>query len=145
MKSEKGITLTSLIIYIIVTLIVLGILAVITSNFQSNVKQLDMDSSYSVEFDKFNSYFIEEVKKIDNFVMSVATDKSYIQFANGNVYQFSNGGVYLRKDEEVILISNRVTDCTFETHEENEKTIIKVTMTIEGITRTNEYTMRYTK
>lgn len=61
MKSSRGITTTSLIIYIIVMMIVIGVIASITSFFYTNVLNIENSSAIS-EITKFNMYFLDEVK-----------------------------------------------------------------------------------
>lgn len=68
MKSSRGITTTSLIIYIIVMMIVIGMIASITSFFYTNVLSLE-DSSAISEITKFNMYFLDEVKNKSNSVV----------------------------------------------------------------------------
>ena len=63
MNSQNGVTLTSLAIYIILVLIVLGILATITTNFQMGIKGVNEEGTENLEIDKFNMYFLKEVKK----------------------------------------------------------------------------------
>ena len=61
MRSEKGITLISLIIYVIALTIVIGIIAVISGYFYKNVATASVDVEPMVEYTKFNSFFSEEV------------------------------------------------------------------------------------
>ena len=63
MKSEKGITLTSLVIYIIVATIVISIMALVSSFFFSNMSIVTVQDQYAVEFNKFNMFFINDIKK----------------------------------------------------------------------------------
>ena len=57
MKSEKGITLISLIIYVIALTIVIGIVAVISGYFYNNIATSSEDIEPMVEYTKFNSFF----------------------------------------------------------------------------------------
>ena len=61
MKSEKGITLISLIIYVIALTIVIGIIAVISGYFYKNIATTSENVEPMVEYTKFNSFFSEEV------------------------------------------------------------------------------------
>ena len=54
MKSESGITLTSLVIYIIVATIVIGTMGMVSSFFFSNVNLIKDQDQYAIEFNKFN-------------------------------------------------------------------------------------------
>lgn len=84
MKSEKGITLTSLVLYIMLVLIVLGILATITASFQSNLKEVNKEGTKNSEIDKFNIYFLKDVKKQGNKVASISENKDEITFSLEN-------------------------------------------------------------
>ena len=57
MKSQKGVTLVALVIYIIVFTIVISILSVISSFFFSNVNFVKEQANYAPEFNKFNMFF----------------------------------------------------------------------------------------
>ena len=70
MKKENGITLMSLIIYIILMLLVVAMLATMSTMFFKNTKIIEDESKYSGEFNKFNMFFIEDVKK-SNSVYSI--------------------------------------------------------------------------
>ena len=61
-KSEKGITLMALTTYIIVMLIVVGIVATVSTFFYGNLNIVKDSAKYSCEFDKFNSSIISDVK-----------------------------------------------------------------------------------
>ena len=61
MKQEKGVTLISLTIYVIVMAIVIGVLAIITNFFYKNVKDVNVDIDPITQYTTFNSYFSEEV------------------------------------------------------------------------------------
>ena len=63
MKSQKGITLTSLAIYIVLIFIVLGILATITANMQKGINDSNKSGAEIAEINKFNMYFLQEVKR----------------------------------------------------------------------------------
>lgn len=62
MRGQKGVTLTSLTIYIIVSTILLGTLAFINVNFMSELGELTKKSKYTNEMTKFYSYFIKDIK-----------------------------------------------------------------------------------
>ena len=58
MKSQKGVTLVALVIYIIVFTIVISILSVISSFFFSNVNFVKEQANYAPEFNKFNIFIV---------------------------------------------------------------------------------------
>lgn len=61
MKSEKGITLISLTIYVIAMAIVVGVIAIISTFFYSNMEDTDNIVSPMAEYTKFNSFFSDEI------------------------------------------------------------------------------------
>lgn len=123
MRSQRGVTLTSLVTYIIVILIVVGILATIMANFESNVDKLNKEGTSSTEIDKFNIYFIKEVKKQGNEIDSISSRE--VLFTTGNKYTYKSNSIYLNDN---IKISEDIEKCVFESNIENGKTIISVTI-----------------
>lgn len=123
MKSDRGITLTSLILYVALILIALGILAVLRSNFQSSVKELNQQGTNNYEFDKFNVSFLQEVKKDGNGISSV--NASEIIFKTNNKYTFKDNTIYLN---DTIKVAENIERLSFSTELIDKKTVIKVTV-----------------
>ena len=153
MKSQKGITMASLGVYIVVSIIVVAMLATIMANYKNSIKTMDNDAEYLSEYNKFNLYFLEEVKKPENSSMeranSIGTKENEynsIKFKTGNefMYKIKEEILYLNKStgEKIKLIKN-VKKCTFEfndiDHEANGKNVIRVNIQI-GETTPKEYT-----
>lgn len=139
MKSEKGVTLSSLIIYVIAMSIIIGTIAAITNYFYGNINGLTNRTEGSKQYTEFNSYFVNEVNKKDNSVLTEllnSNGETKIIFSSGNQFKFTEGAIYFNK----IKICKEVTSCTFEFDEETNK--ITVTMQINGKTFKNEYTMQ---
>ena len=137
MKSQKGVTLTSLVVYITITLIVVGILAVVTANFQSNVREIYADGTNNGEIDKFNLYFLQEVKKEGNEVNTISQNE--VLFTTGNKYTFNSvdKAIYLNDN---IKIAEKIEKCEFASTLINEKTVITVTIkAVIGEEKTIEY------
>lgn len=137
MKSSRGVTTTSLIIYVIAMFIVIGIIASITSFFYTNVLNLD-DSASKSEITKFNMYFLDEVKNDNNAI--IKCDANSVRFSSGNTFSFQDKCIYLNN----IRICENIKNTQFETEEKNDKTIIKVLFTIGGeieYTKTNKYVL----
>ena len=94
MKSNKGVTLTILIIYVIVLSIVIGVLTNISNNFYANTKYIMDNGKYISEFNKFNMYFIEDVKNNSN-IYSITGNE--IIFEDGTIYTYKSNpdkGIY---------------------------------------------------
>lgn len=138
MNSSKGVTTTNLIIYIIAMLIVIGIIASITSFFYTNVSNLEDNSNNISEITKFNMYFLQEVKSNNNDIISI-NEKS-ITFLTGNTFTFQDKGIYMNSNK----ISENIKDLKFSVEEINSKKVITVLITIgENLeyTKTTKYVM----
>ena len=128
MKSEKGVTLMSLAIYIVLMMIVIAILATVRTNFQSNLNEINQQGAEFSEISKFNMYFLQEVKKQGNDIKSISNNE--ILFTMGNKYTFKNNAIYLNDN---INIAENIKDCIFSNDLVNGKKIIKVIIIVENI------------
>ncbi len=144
MKSEKGITLTSLIIYLAVTMIVVTIIATFTSFFVSNMNEVRQQEDYAPEFNKFTMFFSLDVK--NNRTAEVTPTQ--LEFEDGTIYQYreSEKAVY-RNDTK---ITEKVDSFSFATTQETisttTKQIINVKMSVKGKVNLKngiDYTLRY--
>ena len=94
MKSERGVTITSVVIYVIALTITVLIIGRITTYFYKNLNSIDSDTKAHSEFMKFNSFFTEEVNIERNSVKEVSennSNSSYIIFEKtGNQYTWKN-------------------------------------------------------
>ena len=71
MKSEKGVTLISVIIYVIAMLIIIAVITVLTSYFYTNVDINSASEDLNQQYTKFNSYFTEEVNRKGNKILEI--------------------------------------------------------------------------
>ena len=113
MRNNKGITLISLITYIIGLTIVLALIATLTSFFYKNISAKDINSD-TTQYTKFSSIFIEETNNKKNSVISCQsmTDGiSYIVFSSGNQYTFDENSKSIYKNN--FKICNNVEICDF--------------------------------
>lgn len=74
MKSQKGITLMSLIVYVVAFLMVIGIVGAITTFFYTNYSFLDKKSTVAAEYSKLNLLFSEENKANGNYVFDLQSN-----------------------------------------------------------------------
>ena len=140
-KKQKGVTLISLTIYIIVMLIVVTIIAGISLFFYNNVITVDNDSQNLAEFNKFNMYFLEETKKVGNQVASAMGETSNtITFSSGVMYTYVEKDSAIYRDKTKIC--ENVKECTFTSDLVNGKEIVEVTLVIGNETEFKE-TIRY--
>ena len=166
MKSEKGVTLISIIVYMIGIIIVLSILATLSSFFFQNKEYVLDDSRYISEFNKFSMYFISDVKNnktaeiepVYQKINGTETTKvagMRITFSDGTVYTYReitdetgdyDYGIYRNKAK----ICTNISSCSFsidpasnKLERADGKRVISVTMTIDDFTTTNSYVLKY--
>ncbi len=146
MQGEKGITLISITIYVIVMLIVVSVITVLTSYFYTNVDINSVSEDLNQQYTKFNSYFTEEVNKKGNKLLKIGQiesdtgNQNYIIFSSGNQYTYvpQNQGIYRNQ----VKIAQNITGCTFSSKKEaNGKTTITVTITGKNFEKTTTYTL----
>lgn len=144
MKSEKGITLISLIVYLIAMVIVVATVTVISGFFYKNTKGLSENIDPISEYTKFNTFFSEEVNKENIKVLDCDTNQttkeSYIVFDNGVQYTFikENKGIYRNK----VKICREVENCNFTYEIKNGKAVVSVYFTAGDKTRNTTFTLK---
>lgn len=146
MKSQKGITLTVLIIYIVIMCFVISMLATVSTFFFDNTDQIKTNAKYIAEYNKFNMYFIEDVKNNEE-IERISSNE--IVFKDGTVYTYkgsSDRSIYRNK----VKICKNISYCNFSkaitTVNDVEKKIVNVHMVIEGsgfFETNNEYVLKY--
>ena len=153
MKSEKGITLVSLIIYVIAMLITVTIMTIVTSYFYQNVDVSAEKYTYFSEFTKFESYFSEETTKQGNRIVEINPENTqenpnaqknseqvYLILSSGNQYTYikQNKAIY----QNNVKITSGVEDCSITHNIENGKQTITITMKIQDKTRNMKFTLQ---
>lgn len=93
-KSERGITLISVTVYIIVMMVVIGILATVNNFFYGNFNIVRDTARYSSEFDKINTSIISDVKS--NKHVKTDDENKTIIFEDGTTYKYNSAdnGIY---------------------------------------------------
>ena len=141
MKSNKGITLTSLVIYVIAMVIVVTTVSTITSYFYKNIDNVNTGTDSSMTYTEFNMYFTKEINTKENYPVLVSDGADYIVFSKtGNQYTFKNSSIYRNQ----VKICDNIENCTFKmskTDEAQEKNdLVKVYIKTTG---NLEYTNTY--
>ena len=149
MKRESGITLMSLIIYIILLILVTSMLATMSTMFYKNTGKIEETAKYSGEFNKFNMYFIEDVKKYNN---TYNVTSSEVIFKDGTTYAYrknvgeESGAIY----RDHVKICDKITNCVFTKKTDSStgvyKEIINVQISVEGTDKfevDNDYVLKY--
>lgn len=142
MKSQNGITLISLTIYVIAMAIVVGTVAIISTFFYSNMNDTTHDLNPITEYTKFNSFFSDEVNHSNIKILDCGTTEdgqNYIVFDNGVQYTYipENQGIYRNQ----VKIARGVTNCTFTKNIQNGKNIVNVVFEAGNRTRETTYTL----
>lgn len=145
MKQEKGITLVSLIMYVAVMIIVLAVMSSVITNFYKNNQSLDARVEEILEFNKFNTYFLKEIKLYNNNIDSIKSEdgKTYILFSSGNSFLFDMNKIYYNNLEICDDVKNLDLEYGASYNDKNEKiqdkSIIKVTLNFETFSKTINY------
>lgn len=144
LKNENGVTLTSLIIYIIIFSIIVAIMTTVNAYFFSNVREVMDTPRYISELNKFIMFFAADVK---NYSEAIVTDTE-IQFVNGPTYKYQNNIIY--KDD--IVIAKYVLNCKFSlskvTVDPVQKNIVNVDAQIgrnsdDSMKKNIDFTLKY--
>lgn len=91
MKCEKGVTLTALVAYVMVFMIIISIVSMISTHFYGNLTKVKEPAEYVLEFNKFAMFFITDVK-LNNSINSISTTS--IEFGDGTKYEYKNSKIY---------------------------------------------------
>ena len=145
MKSQRGVTLVSLTVYVIVMAIVVGILATITTFFYKNVNDTKAEIDPITEYTTFNSYFSDEINHPNIKIVKCGNTEdeqgnvqsSYIVFNNGVQYTYvsANNGIYRNQ----VKICRNIEKCSFTEGIENGKSIITVNFKSGTTEKKTEY------
>lgn len=92
MKKQNGITIVSLVIYVFIMIIIIGVMNSIINRFYDNNNKFEGETQEIIEFNKFNTCFLKEIKKVGNSLDSI--QDNYILFSSGNSFSFSNNAIY---------------------------------------------------
>lgn len=145
MENNRGITLTSLIIYVIGMAIIIGVISALTTYFYKNIDVSEINDDSTTQYTKFSSIFLEETNKENNYVVDCKTvveneqKTSYIIFATGNQYTFKNNAIYKNK----IKICQNIDDCDFSYTFVDSVYKIKVDFKTKNIDMTGDNAVTY--
>lgn len=144
MKAEKGITLISLVIYIVLATIVIGIMATVSSYFFSNINLIKNQDQYALEFNKFNMFFINDIKSNK----TATIEETKIVFEDGTTYTYNQTEKTIYRN--TTKIANEIQQIQFskDIYQVNNtaKTLVNVHMSIgknKNFDKTIEYVLKY--
>ena len=141
MKSEKGFTLTSLVIYVIGITIIFAVVANLTIYFNKNSRTIEYTTNNSAQITRLNQYLINDTKK-ENAQITEANENIIIIQANGETikytYDKNSKGIYRNK----VKIANDVQSLEIKKDIIYDKTKLLLNITIgmqEQIQKDLEY------
>ena len=165
MKSQKGVTMISLILYVASFLVITTVVAGITTFFYNNVEILDAKIGSNSQYNKINLYILNECKKtgaslfawqntsveanldtpsnknkLSVDIKDLATE-TFITFkdSDGN----KNSFIYVEEEKNLyynsIKLGEDIEDFKFKIDYSSGKTVLKVYINIDGTTFTTEY------
>ena len=137
-NNNKGITLISLTLYIILTLIVLCGLGILATNFRKNINNVKMQNSREIEFDKLNLQLLEETRKDGNKVSVRQSNSTKLVFTSGNTYTFDSEEKAIFLNDNITVASN-ISEAEFSVQEKNMKQILTVNVTVSNKQRSMQY------
>lgn len=144
-KSNKGVTITGLVIYVSSFFMICVLIAVITTFFNNNTRFLSSEATASAEYDVLNAYLAKDSKTKDNAIAG-EPGGSYIEFTNGNKYIFEKsseeaeyGKIYLCNTitNKYFIVANYVGDVEFSSIPNKNAFEMKIKIL------KNEYTQTY--
>ena len=151
MKSERGVTLIILCIYVIVFSIIIVLLANLSNYIYNNLDNINDSSIDLSEFNKFNMYFIEDVKSNKQaLVQNLADDNNnefiQIAFADGDIYTYTIGDNSIYKNNQ--KIATTIKDFKAEGFKKDEKMYIEITIKLgtedeANYSKTIDYVLKY--
>ena len=132
MKKEQGVTLISLMVYVIVSSMILLVMTVIIHQFYQNADNLEAKTEDILAWNKFNTYFIKEIKQPNNAVDTI--NGNYILFATGNSFSLLSDKLYYNNTK----ICDNVVSFGI-SKQVNEDNILNVTLQIGEFTKNMQY------
>ena len=148
MKSEKGVTLMILVVYLIAITIIMSILAIVSESFFANSQYITDQGKYISEFNKFNMYFIEDVKN-NKSLQSIS--QTELVFEDGTKYTYKgspDNGIYRNKVKicSHVLLCQFIKTTSYDSATMLQKNIITVITTLQGsknYTSATDYVLKY--
>ncbi len=125
MKSEKGVTLTALTVYITVFILIILIMSFVSNYFFENVGQIKDSPKYVSEFNKFSMFFVADVKRNTTLISCSDTE---LEFADGTKYIYKDNAVY-RND---VKIAQYFKNFSFKQSEYTQNSFTKTTVIVKA-------------
>lgn len=131
MKSNKGITIISLLVYIIVLTIVIGTISTLMKYFYKNEEESFIAEKTSGQYSRLIAYITDDVNsgRVNN--VEVSDSNISLTFNDNSVhqYQYSDGKIYniIGKNKKIEICSD-VTSASFQYDSTSSKLTINITI-----------------
>ena len=125
-KNDRGVTLISLTIYVVLMLAVVAVMAGFKDNIDKTLKTMGEYASVVPEINKMHMYMLDEANIENNKILKRNSDGTYVEFTSGNKYLFSENKVY----KNSVRILTDVSNCTFEVGQENNNDVLYVNLEV---------------
>lgn len=146
MKNDKGITITSLIIYVIVMVLIVILISRITTYFYKNVDLKKLSENPTNQYTKFSNAMTAESNISGNKVIATKNDSSnginYIIFSDGNQYTYRQDTHSIYKNK--IKICNNIDRCSFQYEYKDSQYTILVEFKSGDLDKSGNNSLSYT-
>ncbi len=126
-KNDRGVTLISLTIYVVLMLAVVAVMAGFKDNVDKTLKTMGEYASVVPEINKMHMYMLDEANIENNKILKRNSDGTYVEFTSGNKYLFSDNKIY----KNSVRILSDVSNCTFEIGQENSNDVLYVNLELD--------------
>lgn len=142
LKSCKGITLTSLVIYVIVLMVVIALMSVFSGYFNKNINQITIKEENNEQFTRFLAYLTKDINN-ENIKFAKTGQENDIEYIiikfeenEEHQYLYKKDSIYYINEakNKKIRICNNVNSCDFEYDNTNK------ILTVNIIINNEEYT-----
>ena len=131
-KKEKGITIVTLIVYIVAMTITVGVIATLSRSFYKNINEFQNSDSIELKVEKFNTFFLKQINTASTTVSSCNTNK--IVFSDGTNYEYKDNSIYYITSEKNVKLCDEIKDLKFEYRNANNTITVYFSTETEGKT-----------
>ena len=139
MKNDKGITIISLVIYVVLLTFAVAGISAITSSFYGNVSELDADSKGATYFSKVNMYILKDVKSEGVELVADGSESKFALTINGETirYRVQNRSLYRNN----VKICDDVQEARLEGNKTDRVSTITLYLKIKNYEKTTTYVL----
>ena len=142
MKNQSGLTIISLLIYIIVLTVVIGTLATVQKYFYRNIDETQISSQTSEEHARFVTYLTDDINsgKIEDVEVSSDYTRLFLNDYSAIEYRVQNNTIYKivilnKKVDKIIPLCKNIQTSNFTFNEG----VLTTTLNINGSIKTNTF------